>query len=386
MRILLERALFAPQTADEAVALALLLGDLARDSAHPHALLTDPVYVPGGDNGPIEEWLAQRPLEAASLRIVLESGLLRARSTLSVPASDGQRPRRWHLPGSLDIRVERRPSSDWRARRLTVQDAVDLMREPVHLVLENGRTDLAFLALLAGPTNGPDLQRRLDAPGRIATHVGGSGEAKKHLEELRDAPLTTTIWRRLLRTWVLFDKDSGNQDIRDPSVATVQLMDLCESIVSRLGEGLSWICLLRREIESYAPDRALREEALAAQQAFALRVESLRATPQHQDLAWALDLKKGLRGDLSPNLLEQVRRDLKSRSIPLTSAMLKAPLGSLPPADIAVLDGGMGDRLSEGFRARPARTWAAELPSEYDRGPKDQAPRVSLVQSVFDRM
>ena len=151
MRLTLDRVLFDAESPAEAVALLELLITVARDT-HPHAVLTDPPYLLGGDNGPIDVWLASRnPLEASAFRTVLLQGSLIAAGARAEAASDSAWPRRWHLPGPIEIRVERRLDSDWRSRKLTLADAVDLLREPVHLVLEN-----ASRSSLSTPSGGRD--------------------------------------------------------------------------------------------------------------------------------------------------------------------------------------------------------------------------------------
>jgi hypothetical protein len=208
MRITLERILFDVQSQAESMALLDLLSTAVRD-APAHALLTNPLYLPGGDNGEIDTWLTSRAsYEADAFRFLLTQGIVIAAGPRAQSTSDSARPRKWHLPGPLEVRVERRTMSDWPSRALTLADAADLLREPVHLLLENARTELAFLKHLAGPTNGATLRILVDRPGRIVTHGGGGGEAKKWLEALTHGPPTAAQWRRMLRAWVLFDQDA----------------------------------------------------------------------------------------------------------------------------------------------------------------------------------
>ena len=385
MRLIVDRALFEVENEREALDLASLLSKVARDEHH--ALLTAPPFLPGGDNGPLDVWLASQPRHLASaFRTALENGLVFAAGPRGRPSTGGGTPLRWNLAGSLEIRVGRRTASDWKALELTLSDAVDLLLEPVHLVLENARTDLAFVSHLAGTTNGASLRRLLDVPGCIQLHGGGSGEVKKWLEALlRELP-RPAAWRRMLRAWVLFDNDAGNLDAREPSSGASKLMGLCEDIISQHGRGLSWIWLCRREIESYIPDSGLREEALAAHNGFVEQVISWRNAPSRMSWAWALDLKKGLRGDLRDNLPETDREALKANKVALQAQMLKAPFSGLSPAEVSTLDRGMSDRLGKALLADPERAWTLELPAEYDRGPSTQVSRLSFVQSLFDRM
>lgn len=387
MRLVLDRALFDVESQAEALVLVDLFSTVARDT-YSHALLTDPPYLPGGDNGPSDIWLAGRnSFEANAFRLLLTNGLLfNIAGPLAGSVSDSVQPRRWHLEGSLTVRVERRPESDWKSRKLTIADAADLLREPVHLVLENARNDLTFVRLLAGPTHGDILRKRADEPDRIVVHGGGTGEIKKWIETLLENPPTPAIWRRLLRAWVLFDNDAGDADVRELSRTAAALVKLCEEVASIHGGGLSWICLRRREIESYIPDSGLRAEALETQKSFVEHVISWRADSTRSSWAWALDLKKGLRGDLRENLPQDDCKALKAQKMPLEAHMLKAPFSGVSAGDLSTLKSGLGDRLGEALRAAQDRAWTSDLPAEYDRGPLDQAPRLSFVQSLFDRM
>lgn len=387
MRLILDSALFDVQSEAEATALVDLFITVTRDPLH-HALLTDPPYLHGAQNGQIDVWLDRRdPREASAFRRLLATGLfINAARPIGGGASDLMSPRRWHLEGSLTFRVERRTESDWSGRALMISDAAGLLREPIHLVLENERTELAFVCVLAGSTNGGTLRALVDEPGRITVHGGGGGEAKKWIEALAESPPTSAIWRRMLRTWVLFDKDAGDPDVCTPSSSAIVLLALCERVVSVHGPGLTWVCLCRREIESYVPNSGLLEESLPVHAPLVQQVISWRSDSLLASHAWAFDLKNGLRGDLRADLPQATRKALKDGTIPLAAHMLKPPFASLSPGDIISLDCGLTERLGKALRTTPARAWTSDFPAEYDRGPTDQAPRDLFVQSLFDRM
>ncbi|EYF06419.1 Hypothetical protein CAP_1949 [Chondromyces apiculatus DSM 436] len=67
MRLTVDRALFEPASSEEAAALLDLFITVQRAASALqqvppfHALLTDPLYKPVGDNGPLDHWLAARP-------------------------------------------------------------------------------------------------------------------------------------------------------------------------------------------------------------------------------------------------------------------------------------------------------------------------------------
>lgn len=388
MRITISHDIFDTQSAYEDVALVQLFMELARGPQF-HALLTDPLYLPGRTNGSIDSWLNSHSY-AAALRAVLNQGLIIAAGPRTQPTSDSSQPRRWHLPGALEVQVERRSTSDWSQRRLTVHDTIDLLREPVRLQLENERTELGFVMALAGPTNGGTLRQLMNQPGRFELHGGGGGEIKMRLEGLMEGPPTARTWRQVLRTWVLFDQDSGDPDARSPSASALALMNTCESVTSTYGLGLSWICLQRREIESYVPDSGLIAEHRSQMSALVNTVIAWRASAAHASWAWAFDLKKGLHGDRHQrwkNGLSDVDIDMINKGTrPPDPHMLKSPFDALPPTDILALQRGFGERLGLAFRASVAPPWAADLPAEFDRGPLGEVARLSLVQSIFDRV
>lgn len=365
----------------------------ALDDLRPPVILSDPPYVIGADNEEIDAWLSQcSPEEASSFQSILVGGNVRANGVRGVaavgPASAGApHPPTWRLARAYDLRVERRAASDWPALCLTLADAIELLHEPLHLVLENAFNDFAFVCHLAGPTNGPVLRELNKLSRRLQVHGGGAGEAKKWLGALTEPPLSPDKWRRALRTWVLFDQDAGDTDAREPSSAAEKMMEACEQVHAAFPAGLSWICLRRREIESYVPDRGLRAEAPPNRLPVAEQIITWRGDPAYRAHAWAFDLKKGLSGDLKSRVPKPDRDAVKARQALPTAAMVKQPFDSLPDADVAALAYGLGEgRLNDALTHDPQPAWTADIPAEYDRGPDHQAPRPDLIQSLLDRI
>jgi hypothetical protein len=70
MRLILDSALFDVKSQAEARALVDLFITVTRDT-HQHALFTDPPYLPGVDNGPIDAWLASHSGLADLFRALL---------------------------------------------------------------------------------------------------------------------------------------------------------------------------------------------------------------------------------------------------------------------------------------------------------------------------
>lgn len=393
MRLILHRDLFDPHNQEEAVALADLFSTIARYQPPTPALLTAPLWNsdPEANNGPIDTWLAQRHThEAFAFREALAKSLhhITQRPSGTGLSAEGNLPH-WHLEGSFTIYVERRSSSDWKNQLLTLTDAADLVREPLQLLLENSRNDLTFLKHLAGPTDGQTLLDLGAEPGRLEIHGGGCGEIKKWLEKLKmqeTAGRISAVWRKLLRTWVMFDRDAGELDAFQPSKDAVELLELLKQLHDDWGGGPSWVCLGRREIESYVPDEGLRQAASQQhQKVLAKKVIEWRNDMKRAPWAWNMDLKKGLRGDLRANLDQQTRGDLKNNLIPLEASMLKSPFDTLGSEDVGLLEHGFGERrLREGMGKNPPPEWINAIPTEYDRGPSGQVPRLELIQSLFD--
>lgn len=400
MRFILAQALFAPQSQRESHELARLLFDAALTEVQPPVVLLDPPYVLGGANQDVDAWLDKRGAEEATLfRDLLVRSNVLFNGPRGVAAVDPtpNRPPAWRFVAAPDVRVERRAgaASDWPALSLTLADAIELLHEPVHLVLENDLHDLAFVRHLAGPTDGRVLRDLERAAGRLHAHGGGGGQAKTWLEALAEPPATPEKWRRVLRTWVLFDQDAGDPDAREPARNAEQMMEACERVHATFAVGLSWICLRRREIESYVPDRGLREEASADRLAMVQQIIAWRgAAPpgpgnatDHRRHAWAFDIKKGLVGDLRSDVPKVDRDAVKARHALPIAAALKTPFDTLTHADVALLAYGLGEkRLNDAFTRDPPPGWTADIPTEYDRGLEHQAPRLALVQSLLDRI
>lgn len=330
-------------------------------------------------------WLSAEPqLHQGEVRRLLELGLLiRAQQPAGGPSwSEG----RWRRAGPLRVRVERRTASDWPALRLSLADAVAILREPLRLVLENGRNDLGFVKYLSDAGTRELLRRLEDAPagGLIVAVSGGTGEVKEWLQGHAEADALSDVQlRRLWKTWVMFDMDAGRDDAAAPSEAIEEIMGLCETIAEKHGVPLSWVCLQRREIESYIPDQGLPNRAARR------RIKAARAAVDQQRWAWAYDMKRGLVGDLLDSVGEERRRELKRNNPALVPrpGELKRPFDALDDEVRSDLARGFGKKVLNGPLNEPEPpAWLDQLGDEYDRGPVHQLPRASLIQSLLDRV
>lgn len=391
MRVVLDLRTLDNLSASDALGVVSIF-TIAASEPLAHSILTEPAFDPQNIHPTLSAWLGKHPPDERDVftNVLLQS-LVTVMSAPGVALADSsQTPRRWFIPPRVTVRVEPRAASDWLTRRFTPSDAAKLLREPAHLVLENQRSDLGFLRALAGSTNARHLNALVDGS-LVVLHGGGGGEAKALLKDLADAPADPTRWRRCLKTWVLLDRDADQLDATKPSKAATDLLDVCERVSAVYPDALSWICLQRREIESYIPDSGLRAITRPnVHPDFASTVIKWRGDPVTAPSAWALDLKKGLRGDLVPNwsasLAEADANKIKWGQSPAESHMLKVPFSALGAAELAALRQGYGDTIGEHLRSATPVSWISDLPVEYDRGPLDQVPRASLVQSILERV
>jgi hypothetical protein len=377
----------APSPQQSRLLRALLLQLLGHDrDPRPPVLRIEPEAAETDEHGVFHGWVERQGELGEDVRKLLELGGLQE---ASLPFTQpGHEPGAWRRAPALDVTIEPRTASDWPSLQLTLQDALDLAKEPLQLHYEDGRNDPAFINWLAEPRLRGDLAALESAPARVVIHGGGTGGIKRWLDELVDREtLSREQQRRLWRTWVLFDKDAGKLDACAPSKSTEDLMHLCEQVVDKHRIPFTWICLQRREIESYVPDDGLRQTGAAGSEEAAKLLRQWRSHPDRQHLAWAYDMKGGLKGDLVGGVLDERRVELRSPDTAPLAEELKEPFRSLDEETRHVLRNGLGGNvLNKPLHASPTPSWLHQIANEYDRGPSHQLPRAALLQSIFDRI
>lgn len=376
--------IFEATARDERKLLRLLLAQLD-NPVEAHSLRIDPESAETDPTGPVMTWMKTLgDDDRDALRSAIELGPILEASVAGAPSAA---PMRWRRAGPLRVRTERRLSSDWPSLRLTLQDTLNLLREPIHLHLEDETNDRRFIERLATHQARADLRRLADPPTRMVIHGGGTGALERWLRPLVECDSLTPAERlHLWRSWVMFDKDAGHDDARNSSTTSLRLMDLCETIYSKHRIALTWVCLQRREIESYIPDRALRL-LRGPQRDAGWALQRMRERGDREAWAWALDLKQGLCGDLRSSVPESRRKQLKTPGQIPQPNELKAPFDALDAQQRKALAHGFGVQvLNRPLSATNPPDWLDELGDEYDRGPSSQLPRAELIQSIFDRI
>ncbi|NVB42821.1 hypothetical protein G6O69_33685 [Pseudenhygromyxa sp. WMMC2535] len=301
--------------------------------------------------------------------------------------------------GSHQIEVVAASESKWSRAQLTLDDAISLLMAPLRLLVENGRSDVAFLERLVPAAYREQLDGALRSGALEIEHGGGLGEMKKILETRLDHREQDKPRRlRRLRTWVMFDRDADLNNPAEPSVTSSAVVALCERDHNERGDPwpLPWLQLGRRTIESYLPEETLelwvarargnetkrRRETLEA-------LKALRST--HPRVAWQLDMKKGLQANVSGEHRAQLKQARRGRKTPLPEALANhLPDDALPEffhgltmKQRGALAFGFGDDIAEGFHEDLD---GERFIREYERGPNEQSSAQTLVESILTQL
>jgi hypothetical protein len=298
---------------------------------------------------------------------------------------------------SLSIDVIHAEESDWTRARLTLADAFELLSSPLRLLIEDGRSDLAFLRRIVPSNFRRQLDEALDDRRAEVHHAGGLGQVKVILQDLCSSDATLIQRIRRLRTWVMFDRDAG-QDAREPSAVSLAVKGLCDRPHEDRGDPWPLIGhqLGRRHAESYLPKAALwlwaedgkgnerrrRQEKVTA-------LEQLRS--KRPQAAWQVDIKKGLRANLKKqhrvHLSDNFQRLKTTRPSQLAQEFPADALDSLfhdlEEFQRGALAYGFGDVAHLYGDANILDHVFAE---EYDRGPTEQVSRLQLLESILQRL
>lgn len=300
---------------------------------------------------------------------------------------------------TFEITVEPRPTSEWSAARLNLEDAIRLLRTPLELLLENERGDWSFLRRLADSN-----QRALldDALARGALQIrqgGGNTEVEKSVKSLLDASGSVDLVRarrfRRLRTWVMVDRDAHPEDARKPSDKANEIAQACGRQDPQDPWGLGSHQLPRRTIENFLPTSVLTDRHPDVEfqpGAFVAALENLRQTAP--EVAACVNVKSGLLKDLPKSMRSKVSeragnsdsvvRQQMEAMVSLTD--WRTPFDSIAPQARADLLNGLGERIADLFE-QAASSFDADFPAEYDRtatGPGDCA--AALIDSILERI
>jgi hypothetical protein len=365
MRVLIDAAFFAGPEAEDLAFLHLFA--LAHDGRH--VLLTAPTF---GPDGPREvlDWLARLPdAFCRQVRQALEQSV---RAASALPAN------------AVGVRLVAGSSSDWPAGRLCLPDAVRLLRTPLGVMVENRRADWRFLLALAPPVQRDQLQHALDQGGLEILHAGGLGEMKAWLEELLVQPFTSVSnAARLLRLWVMFDRDADPADRSQPSQASIDMKSLCESAPARPWP-LGHHQLGRRAIENYLPLVALwhwQSDKSGAEGKRRRKIVSAlcELRKRKPEAAYQYNMKRGLIGDLP----RAARDDITEHNRHIRDDDLDDLFKGLSQADRTALADGFGKDIASHLQ----HSGESDFRSEFERNRAEGEPdRETILNTLFARL
>lgn len=242
MRVILDSSLFTSATIEQLSLLECIA--LGRDERH--VILCEPPFEPDGDEQ-VNRWLAQHePTLRAELTLILDQA---NEASMGVPLN------------TKTIRVVAGQDSKWPRAHLCLQDAARLLREPLHILLEDAINDLAFLLRLAPSGPRERLTQALEHGWVVVDHAGGVDGIRRIVSKL-DAQDTSTLIKRM-RYWIMFDRDSDSRDRAQADPKTERLHQLLNQQPTDALH-IKHYRLERRAIENYIPNAALERWANAA--------------------------------------------------------------------------------------------------------------------------
>lgn len=225
--VLHHEALLEP---DAQLALAVLVWVAFR---RDHILLSDPIYT-GNAKDPVEHWLGPLPpVMADTARLMLEEGPVLAAT----------------IPTRTTVVVRQKehpPSLTWPHLQLPYSRAAAFVLRPLGILVEDRRSDRAFLRAAAPTRWRVALDRAVEVGAAEFLNGGGLGNMMHRVREHIDAEMAA-------RLWVLFDSDA--EVAGAPSANSERLRVLCDE---RRAHGLGYHQLICRAIENYLPVELLK--------------------------------------------------------------------------------------------------------------------------------
>lgn len=202
-----------------------------------HWLLMDPPYSEEDVSHPGHDWLNSLPASIAEVaKLLLSEHVVQA--TTNAPRTTV------HVHGR-----EHEARLSWPDLRLPCDRAAAFVLHPLGVLLEDRRSDGAFLLAAAPRRWRSELERALGDGALELLNGGGLGNMLHHIREQRDA-------RTAARLWVLFDRDQHDgRPPGTPSKESERLRAECEQLRNH---GLGHHQLRCRSIENYLPVELLK--------------------------------------------------------------------------------------------------------------------------------
>lgn len=285
--------------------------------------------------------------------------------------------------------TERQISPGW--PHVTLTDGLRLLQTPLAVVLENRRSDRAFLEGITLPAQRPSLKQAVASGWLCFESSGGIPELVKRLEDQVEQEKLPTQQRKEaalchLRWWCLCDRDSSK-----PGGLSDQA-DRLETARKELKPELPYGPLRRRMSESYLPEKALElwADKPAKEDERRLRQTQLAAWKKlSPSLRERFELKQGFLWGLSGARKTQL---MSSPKHTVTKAELLRALSPQTPAEktlvtelhrdkafLQALKSGLGNELSALFSDE-------KFQEAWLNGEVSHAERFDLIQSILSRL
>lgn len=339
-----------------------------------HIIWTKPPYASDASSA-INSWLTKLPpVIQASAKQILEFGIQESvtSETLRIVISKPD------------------PSSNSEPPSVSLVDGLRLLRTPLTAVLENRRSDRAFLEAIALPEHRSMLRQAVTSGWLCFESSGGITELVKRLEDLRDpqpeSARSSEAHLTHLRLWCLCDRDSSEPGGFSKPAKQVDVARNTFKPVIPYGP------LKRRMSESYLPEAALRLWSGKPTDGHERKVRNDKVDELFKllpSLRERFELKQGFLWGLSRERKEQLRRAPNKR---ITQAELKRALSPQTPEEktnltvlhrdktfLRDLQDGLGADLSSIFSDQQfEESWlTSEVPRE---------ERFDLIQSILNRL
>jgi hypothetical protein len=280
-------------------------------------------------------------------------------------------------------------TSEWPNARLCLHDATRLLREPLHILLENAINDLAFLRRLAPTAHRNDLDRAISRGWAIVDNAGGIDGIKQIIEGLRQLEDSSQGRFQRLRYWIMFDRDSDEADRSKPANKTKVLADKLAEQKPDDPWTVSFYRLERRAIENYLPTQALQRATSGYERTACDALERLRL--RKHNAACQYNMKSGLLGDNNPlkKRLESQRSKLRANLTDLAQQFVDNDCDKLfrgcGDQDRAALAYGFTKDIADCYVNDQAPAFERDLQAEYERGNHDLT-REQILESLLQQL
>lgn len=235
-------------------------------------------------------------------------------------------------PAYYGIRIAHLEMSSWNlpVPRLTLADAIQLLKVPFCVLLEDDQADRAFLLSMIEPEQKEYLLKLEDRGHVHFAHGGGLGKMTATVKRARKARIAP-----FGRLWVLFDSDGLRPKLSSNSAK--KLADVCDGKATE-GHGgqIPYHMLARRSIENYIPLTSLKSwiDRLPPRRRGGLPAKHVALGKMSDEQRYHFNMKDGFSGDRN-------RQD---------AATVGDLYDNLPVEDRQALDKGFGKKIAERFQ------------------------------------